>query len=192
MSGIINPFANKPSSGPRIRILACGKCKTIEVLGPMYEGPRDRADELDTVLNVAVERHQDGIERIPHAPASLMDVAQEDWDNPDAQASIRAQIAASFDPNAETGLGAEAYAIRDNFRDDAMVCWEQHRRTPTCSDYKSESKQLVPDTKAERKAAGIMPFQRGNPDTQRFLCEYCPVHSLVMQAKRKKAGLYDQ
>lgn len=192
MSGIINPFASSKgstSSGPRIRLLACGKCKTIEVLDP-YDGPRELAGEYDVVLNIAVERHQDGVERIPHAPAALTDVAKSDWDNPVAQEQIRRQIAASFDPNGETGLGSEAYAILDTFRRDAMDCWGRHLRTPTCSDYKSDAKQLVPGTQRERKEAGLERFDMANPATKRYLCEYCPVHSMVQQAQREKLGMY--
>lgn len=192
-SGLINPYAKEPTptSGPRVRLLACGKCKTIEVLSD-YDGPREMAEEYDTVLNIAVERHKDGVERIPHAPASLMDVAQADWDNPEAQEQIRAQIAASFDPNGETGLGAEAYAIRDNFKDDAMSCWEKHLRVPACPDYKSDKMIITPNTQAERKEAGLPKFDSANPALQKHLCDYCPVHSLVTQMKRKRAGLYDQ
>lgn len=191
MSGLIVPNETKmDESGPEIRLLVCSNCRTIEVLDD-YTGPPERAAEYDVVLNLALEKHQDGVERIPHV-GQMFRVKKSAWDSPNAQEQIRRQIIERLDPNAETGLGAEAYAIRDNFREDAMSCWAQHLRTPACPDYKSESKQLVPDTKAERKEAGIMPFQRGNPATQRFLCEYCPVHSLVMQAKRKKVGLYDQ
>jgi hypothetical protein len=179
------------TSGPRIRLLACGQCKTIENLGGLYEGPRDRADEYDVVLNLATAKHKDGVERIPHAPAVLVDVAQADWDNPEAREQIEVQIRASFDPNAETGLGSEAYAMKANFQDDAMACWAAHNRNPTCPDYKSDSKRLVPNTAAERKEAGLEKFDPNNPHTQRFLCEYCPVQSIVDQMKRKKAGAYD-
>lgn len=198
--GIINPFDKGnvveetrtiTQDGPELRLLACGKCKSIEILDD-YTGPPERAAEYDVILNIAVEKHQDGVERVPHAPAALVRVKVADWQNEEVQDSIRKQIMASFDPNAETGLGAEAYAIRDNFKEDAMACFEQHLRNPACSDYRSESKQLVPDTASERKAAGLPKFERGNPATQRYLCDYCPVHSLVVQAQRKRVGLYDQ
>lgn len=198
--GIINPSTGKPfarqphvtepSGGERIRLLACGRCKTVEPLD-LYNGPRELAAEYDVVLNIAVERHQDGVERIPHAPAQLFDVAKVDWDNPTAQQQIIEQIRMSFDPNAETGLGAEAYALRDNFRADAMACWEKHLRTPDCSDYKSPEKRLVPETQKERREMGALAYDANNPELTRYLCEYCPVHSLVVQKKRKDAGLYD-
>lgn len=199
--GIINPATGRPfadtvhaaapSSGERIRLLACGKCKTVEVLDD-YKGPRELAAEYDVVLNIAVEGHQEGVERIPHAPARLFDVAKEDWDNPPAREQIISQIRMSIDPNAETGLGAEAYALRDNFRADAMSCWEKHLRTPDCSDYKSPEKRLVPETQRERRELGAAAYDANNPELTRYLCEYCPVHSLVIQKKRKDAGLYDR
>lgn len=189
--GIINPYANAPdTTGPEVRLLVCGNCRTIEVLDD-YDGPPERAADLDVVLNVALERHKDGVERIPHV-GQMFRVKKSVWDSPDAQEQVRQQIIAKFDPGAETGLGAQAYAMRDNFRTDAMSCWGKHLRTKACPDYKTDAMQLVPDTKAERKDAGIGSFDRHNPATKRYLCEYCPVHSLVQQAKRKQAGLYDQ
>ena len=188
--GIINPYASKTDdSGPEIRLLVCGVCKTVEVLDD-YTGPQERADEFDVVLNVALEKHRDGVERIPHF-GQMFRVRKSSWDIPEAQDQIRRQVVAKFDPDAETGLGSEAYALRDNFKDDAFSCWEDHRRTPTCGDYKSDAKKLVPDTAAERKDAGVGKFDTSNPATQRWLCEYCPVHSLVQQMQKKKAGLYE-
>lgn len=196
--GIINPFAGNPvpgpgttpsTGGPEVRLLVCTNCKTVEVLDD-YTGPQERADEFDVVLNIALEKHRDGVERIPHV-GQIFRVPEAEWAKPDVQDQIRRQVIARLDPNAETGLGSEAYALRDNFREDAMACWERHARAPGCSDYKSDAKQLVPDTAGDRKEAGMAKFDRHNPSTKRYLCEYCPVHSLVQQAARKKAGLYE-
>jgi hypothetical protein len=191
MGSLITPSETKvDENGPEVRLLVCSTCKTIEVLDD-YTGPPEQADRFDTVLNLATERHKDGVERIPHV-GQLFRVKKSAWDNPTAQEQIRAQVVARLDPNAETGLGAEAYAIRDNFKEDAMTCWDQHLRTPTCSDYKSDAKLLTPNTQAERKEAGLAKFDKHDPATQRYLCEYCPVHSLVQQSLRKRAGFYDQ
>lgn len=190
--GIINPYANKPDEdGPEIRLLVCGQCKTIEVLDD-YDGPQELAEIYDTALNTLVANHRDGVEQRPHAPAQLFRVKKSSWDVPAAQEQIREQIIAKFDPDAETGLGAAAYAMRDTFREDAMTCWAKHNRNPGCGDYKTEKMLLTPGTQAERKEAGLDPFDKNDPNLQRFLCEYCPVHSLVTQMKREKAGLYDQ
>jgi hypothetical protein len=194
--GIINPYANRPDrvldeSGPEIRLLVCGQCKTIEVLDD-YTGPQELAELYDTALNTLVAKHRDGVEQRPHAPAQLFRVKESSWSNPPAQEQIRQQIIAKFDPNAETGLGAEAYALRDTFKEDAFACWEKHLRNPGCGDYKTDKMRLTPNTQAERKEAGMEKFDPSNPATQRFLCEYCPVHSLVTQMKRERGGLYDQ
>lgn len=183
--GIINPFANSKSDadepGPRIRILACRECKSLDVLSWYSGDPR-----YDTELSILIERfHSHGDRRV----GQLYDVSATSWGDADKQAQIRQQIVSKFDPHAETGLGSEAYALRDNFKADAFACWEQHRRTPTCSDYKSDAKRLTPDTQVERKEAGLAKFDIYDPSTERFLCEYCPVHSLVMEAARRKAGL---
>lgn len=172
----------------QVRLLACQNCRTIEVLDD-YTGPPEMAERFDVILNLALEKHRDGVERRAHI-GNLMRVSKKAWDNPNVQETLRQQIVAGME-GGETGLGSEAYALRDTFREDAMTCWEQHLRTPTCSDYKDPSKLLVPNTSAERKEAGIAKFDKSNPHTQRFLCEYCPVHSLVQQAARKRAGLYD-
>ena len=189
------PYANAPKQdGPEVRLLACGKCKTIEVLDD-YDGPQSLAETYDVVLNLAVERHQDGVERIPHAPAALLRLKKAEWDNPNVQEQVRERVLASFNGGGETGLGAEAYAIRDNFRADAMECFGKHLRNPACPDYRSDTKRLVPNTNAERRDAGMArasEYDRHNPALTKYLCDYCPVQSMVMQAKRKKAGMYDK
>ena len=180
-------------SGPnvdKVRLLVCAEEKTIEVLDD-YTGPRGRADEYDVVLNVALEKHKSGVERRPHI-GQLFDVPKSDWDNPEAREQIQKQIRDKFEGTGETGLGTAAYAMRDTFREDAMTCWGEHNRNPHCSDYKSEKKQLVPGTAEVRKEAGLPVFDKSNPATQRFLCEYCPVHSMVQQDLRSKVGMYDK
>lgn len=177
---------------PDVRLLACSNCETVEILDD-YTGPPEMAEEFDVILNYVLEKHKDGVERRPHI-GQLFRVDQKSWDDENARVQIIEQVRARFNPNAETGLGAAAYALRDTFREDAMTCFEQHLRNPACSDYKSPSKRLVPDTNAERKEIGADKASRydaTNPALTRFLCEYCPVHSLVQQAQRKKAGLYD-
>lgn len=188
--GIINPYANAPAQdGPEVRLLVCTNCKTVEVLDD-YTGPPELAEIHDVVLNTVLQKHRDGVERVPHV-GQVFRVKESAWDS-GAQDQIKAQVIARLDPNAETGLGSEAYALRNTFQEDAMSCWSKHNRIPGCPDYKTDPMQIVPDTQAERKEAGIAKFDRHNPATKRFLCEYCPVHSLVQQAQRKKAGLYDQ
>jgi hypothetical protein len=193
--GIIEPYGSKGpyakaplSAGPEVRLVVCATCETVEPI-PDYAGPPSQAAERDTVLNRILEKHRTGVERLPHV-GQMFRVKEADWNNMEVRPQIMEQIIAKFNPDSETGLGAEAYALRDNFRDDAMACWQKHLRTPACPDYKTDPYLLTPDTAAERKEAGIDKFDPLNPATQRWLCEYCPVHSLVEQARREKMGLY--
>jgi hypothetical protein len=56
-----------------------------------------------------------------------------------------------------------------------MICYSQHLRPKgACPDFNAESKRLMPDTKAERKEAGLDP-KRGLPIIH--LCSFCPVRS---------------
>lgn len=179
-------------SDRQVRLLFCGKCKTVEVLDD-YVGPPERADEYDVILNIAVQKHQDGVEKIPHAPAALVKMEQEQYDNPKIREQTIKQVQDSFG-GGETGLGAQAYAMRDNFRADAMACFGKHQRNPGCPDYRSAEKRLVPDTNAERRDVGMAKaseYDRNDPSLTKWLCDYCPVHSMVMQKKREKAGMYD-
>jgi hypothetical protein len=175
------------SDKPEVRVLACMNCKTVEEL-PDFKGP----PELDEVLAAAAYKHRSA--GIPHT-GQLFRVPEVDWGLREKRDEIRKQIAARMEPGAETGLGSEAYAMVDNFKSDAMDCFERHMRNANCNDYKSDAKRLVPNTAAERKELGLAParhYDREGGQITKYLCEYCPVHSMVQQAQRKKAGLYDK
>jgi hypothetical protein len=162
-----------------IRLLQCLDCRTLEEL-PDYEGdPRQ-----DFLLEALVKRHRfpSGTEHRGH----LHKIEKKHWDSPSTRASIEAQIR---EKSGHTGFDAEYYATKNTFQDDAHSCFAKHGRNPNCSDYKTTSKRLTPSTAAERKAAGL-PKYSSPQDT--FLCNFCPVHSLVVTAARKKAGLYDK
>jgi hypothetical protein len=162
-----------------VRLLACVVCKTIEEL-PDFKG----RPEQDHLLNRLLEGH--GPEENRHI-GQLFRVEKSKWDSPKVKTEVANQIAAAL-KGGETGLGSEFYNIKNTFVEDAGACFKAHHRNPACHDSKSDSKKLTPNTKAERKAAGIDPYESAH---DRYLCEYCPVHSLVMTARRKKAGLYD-
>lgn len=171
-----------------VRVLACAVCETVEEIPP-YDGP----PEQDETLTYAVQKHKFD-SGTPHI-GQLFRVAEKDWNVISKRDQILKQIKARLDPDAETGLGSEAYAMVDNFKADAMECFNQHFRNPACNDYKTEHKRLVPATANERRELGLSPvaqYDREGGGVTRYLCEYCPVHSLVEQAARKKAGLYDK
>jgi hypothetical protein len=150
----------------QVRLLICRDCKTIEPL-PDYSGDV----EHDYLLDYLVKQHRTN--EVEHI-GMLARVASSDWNNPAAQAEISKRLVKDF--GGETGLGSDFYNTRDTLREDAMSCWGQHLRTPDCNDYKSDAKRLTPGTAQARKEAG-MPAFRTKDD--RYLCEFCPVHSMV-------------
>jgi hypothetical protein len=156
-----------------VRLLLCKTCGSLEDL-PDYEGDPSR----DHLLEALVRKHPD------HVAHPLMRVEKKHWDSPSTRDSIIAKIR---ETTGHTGLDPAFYNAKSAFQEDAHACWQKHLRNPGCNDYKSASKRLTPDTAAERKAAGL-PKYRSAQD--RYLCEFCPVHSLVVQAAREKAGLY--
>lgn len=158
-----------------IRLLACKQCQSIEELPP-FDGP----PEHDTLLTNLVQRHRtNGMEHI----GSLFNVEASQWEQDHIKKELVKQIAAKME-GGETGLGHEYYDLKNTFQDDAMTCYTAHLRNPACSDYRSESKRLSAGTNAERRAEGL-PEHRSN----RFLCDFCPVNSLVEAARNRKLGI---
>jgi len=164
----------------QIRLLACTVCKTIEEL-PDFQGLRAEEDHL---LNRLVEKH--GPPENRHF-GQLFTVNQEHWQTEHIKVQIAQQIAQKMN-GGETGLGSEYYDVKNTFTEDAMACFKAHQRNPDCNDYKSDSKRLTPGTAADRKAAGLPEYHTAH---DRYLCDFCPVQSLVDQKARWKAGLYD-
>lgn len=167
-----------PEDGPQIRILVCRTCKSIDEL-PDFEGhPSD-----DLLLNLTVDKHQ---KPEPHI-GLLFKFPVKYWVVPKVKQEIIKQISGG-----SSGLdvfGTNFYATRMTFADDAMACWAQHNRTKDCGDYKSEKKRLKPDTAAERKDAGL--DKPGSSGPKIYLCDFCPVKSLVQKKAFDKKGLYN-
>lgn len=155
------------------RLLLCKDCGTLEEL-PDYEGDPSR----DFLLETLVQKHPN------HTAHPLMKVESKHWNVASTRATIIEQIR---ERTGHTGFDTTFYTAKATFQEDALQCFQRHNRNPACSDYKSSSKMLTPNTAAERKAAGL-PKYRSAQD--KYLCEFCPVHSLVQQAARKTAGLY--
>lgn len=163
-------------SGEKIRLVVCPVCKTIEEL-PDFEGPV----QYDTLLDVVASRHEYSADH-PHPGLKLFDIETKHWND----RSKRLQIIEELKKKHSEGLGDDFYAVKATFQDDAQKCWRQHNKTRNCDDYKKDHKRLVPDTKAERKAIGLAPVQ-----SDRFLCEFCPYHGVVVQRMRADRGDYD-
>ena len=163
----------------QIRILVCHTCKSIEEL-PDWEG----RPEEDILLNISVERHQ---KPEPHIGV-LMRFPLKYWVVPKVKEGIVAQIK----EGGASGLdiyGTNFYATKMTFHDDAMTCWGQHNRTNDCSDYKSSSKLLKPDTAVERKSLGLAAPGATGPKI--YVCDFCPVKSIVQKKAYKDKGLYN-
>lgn len=168
----------------KIRLLICKTCGSVDEL-PVFEGPL----EHDEWLNVKVQDHRTPSGE-PHI-GSLATVSTDEWSKPDVRDQIMKKIATEFAlPGQAAGLGQSFYDLKSTFLEDAMTCWKGFGRTtdPSHCAYRSDSKRLLPDTKADRKDAGLSVKDRPNT----FLCDFCPVHSLVLQKRRADAGLYDK
>jgi hypothetical protein len=140
---------------------------------PDYEGPV----EGDHLLEVLVSRHRfpSGAE---HGGGLLIrDIKEEHWQNE----QIRRQIIQQIDARSAEGLGNHFYDSKNTFQEDAGMCWKN------CGDYMTDSKRLLPDTRAERKEAGL--DYKNRPNT--FLCNFCPYHQIVEQRKAAAKGAYD-
>lgn len=161
----------------KVRILVCHTDGAVYEL-PWYSGP----PEHDDTLNYRLAGHENHI-------GNLFTVRASDWNKQSYRDAIIKEIATKVGaPGSGAGMGSEFYDLKSNFQQDAITCWKGFNRTtdPGHCDYRKDNKRLYPDTKADRKEAG-MPKERPNT----FLCDFCPVHSLVQQQQRKKAGLYD-
>lgn len=161
-----------------IRLLRCDDCYTVEPV-PDYDGPPERDDVLAHLIKT---KHTEP-SGTPHR-GKLLRLEKRHWDSPDLRQAVIARIR---EESGHTGLDPHFYAVRDTFAEDALHCWQAHHRNPACNDYKSERKRLTPDTAQERKDAGMGKFRTA---LSRYLCEFCPVHTLVTEAARHKAGLY--
>lgn len=167
----------------KIRLLVCKVCKSIQPL-PDYQG-RD-IDRDETLLARVAEHQYPGTQR--GHDMTLMRVSEASWNDPQKRASIQAEMGKHIGLGEGEGLGSEAYAVRDNYSEDAMKCWRfKHGRTSDCADYMSDKMLILADSRAERKDLGLDPKQRASIK----LCQFCVVHSVVQQRKNKAKGLYN-
>jgi len=175
LSTLTNP---KPEDGPQIRLLVCRTCKTIEEL-PDYDGHPSN----DLLLNLSVEKHQK-----PEAHIGLLfKFPMKYWAVPKIKEEIVKQIHGGSE-----GLdvfGTKFYETKMTFHDDAMSCWAVHLRPKDqCPDYKSDRKQLKPDTAKERRDAHM--DAPGVTGPKVYLCDFCPVKMYNQKKAFSEKGLY--
>jgi hypothetical protein len=178
---LITPPGVKNS--PEIRVLFCLVCKTFQEL-PLYNGPVEK----DVLLDILVERHIFPSGE-PHK-GHLFRVPKMAWENESTRKQIVNQILGGGSKGLDE-FDKEFYATKDTFKEDAMVCYQKHLRPDNgCPDWMSDKKILLPNTKAERKDAGL-PDPKSAPGPKNYLCQFCPVQSTVMQKARAKRGDYN-
>lgn len=175
--------------GPKLRILVCHTCKAMQ---PIPDVPGGRGD--DELLMARVMEHQfppvhvgNEVQSRPHEMI-LCRVPESLWTNTSHRAGLVKEIQKhTTGAGGGEGLG-EMYDVKNNYQEDAMACWRfKHGRTSNCDDYMSDKMTLMADSKGERKELGLNPRERATIK----LCQFCPVHSVVMQRRRKAAGLYN-
>lgn len=176
------PVRELTDTGPQIRVFYCWNCRVFDELPDFQGRPED-----DTLLAILVERHQSA--GVPHH-CTPFKVGVKLWSNPRIQQEIIKQIREQTNGGLDL-LDPGYYATRSMFYEDAMSCYAKHNRPQdSCGDWKHESKRLVPKTAAERKEAGLASPQESNA-TRVYLCDFCPMKSVVLTKQRKKSGLYD-
>lgn len=183
------PLLNQPPTetkildpgGPKIRLLFCLNCKTIEEI-PDFEGhPED-----DTLLEITVSKHESaGVRHAGH----LFKVDALLW----AKQEVREQIIDQIRAKGSPGLNAimpNYYETKNQFFEDAMVCWSMHNRPKgQCPDFAHDKKILRPDTKAERKDLGLAPVEKSTA-AKVYLCDFCPVKTYNITKAREAKGMY--
>lgn len=175
--------------GPKLRILVCHTCKAMV---PIPDVPGGRGD--DELLMGRVMEHQfppvhhgNEVQSRPHEMI-LCRVPESLWNNTQLRAHVVKEIQKHTTGAGDgEGLGQDLYDVKNNFMEDAMECWrKKHGRTSNCADYMSDRMLILADSKAERRELGLDPKTRATIK----LCQFCPVHSVVMQRKRAAAGAY--
>jgi len=170
-------------NGPKLRVLYCWNCKSLEEL-PDYEGNPDD----DILLQILISKHEST--GVPHT-GTLFKISLSIWEQEDKRRQIieqiRDQVGGGLD-NLDKGY----YETRATFHEDAMKCYTSHLRPKdSCPDWAHESKRLLPKTNDLRKEAGLVSVAQSN-STKVYLCDFCPVKSMVLTKQRKAAGMYKE
>lgn len=171
---------------PHMRVLKCSKCRSIEEV-PDYDGPEggENTMEFDQVLKFFTDQHVS--KNCVRDDFTIIRFPVKFWMVPKVREGIEAQL-----KEGASGLdvfGTNFYDTKNNFSADAMNCWiREHNQTKDCGDYKHDKKRLKPGTSVERAALGL---EKEGTGPKVYLCDYCPVKSLVQEKAFKKKGLYN-
>jgi hypothetical protein len=166
----------------RVRLLFCSNCRTVQAV-PEFHGPV----EYDDTLNNRLGEHLFADGRSHELVVG--DIEKDQWDKKSVQDKIifkMAQEQGFVPPGTGDGIGPTFYAVKATYEEDAIMCWKRHRRVIDCGDYKTQKMKILPDTKGDRKELGLAPTRPGT-----YLCQFCPVQSIIDQKQRAAAGSYE-
>jgi hypothetical protein len=168
----------------KIRLLICTHCGSVQEM-PDYDGPWN----YDTWLLRLIEDHKGPNHPPTNTVTHIGRVDESDWRDPVKREGVLGKLPEEVGmPGSGEGLGQTYYDTKSNFSSDAFRCWAtEHNRTTNCGDYRSDKKRLLPDTRSDRRDAGMDPDRRPNT----FLCDFCPYQSIVSQRQRKDKYGYD-
>lgn len=171
---------------PHMRVLKCTRCRSIEEI-PDYDGPDGGENTMEYDLNLKFFTDDHVNKGCSRDNFTIYRFPTRFWIIPKVKDGIIAQL-----KDGAQGLdvfGTNFYDTKNNFSADAMNCWiREHNQTKDCADYKSDKKRLKPGTAAERAAIGL---EKEGSGPKVYLCDYCPVKSIVQEKAYKKRGLYN-
>jgi len=156
------------------RLLICNTCKTVDKL-PDYASENDPDAKYDHHLQDAVDLHLrkfgGGAERHKSLLYSIDDEELALIDEEHLKKAVH-------DGRLEEFLKEE----REQLKQDALACYNLRNRPAYgyglgCLEYRSKNKAIG-------RTTGLPPEQ------WTYLCDFCPYHSYVEHAQRKKSGLY--
>ena len=177
-----------------VRLLVCRACATVNEI-PDYEGPPDR----DELLMREVSRHQQCTPQGARVGGTSPQEAQSGdrflarieahiWHDQEKRQDVLAQMGLGH-----TGFDQRYYDVRNNLREDAMSCFNQHNRPKGfCIDWKDESKVVGNGILDHEEQTLIIREGLRRVNRKVHLCDMCPVASTVQTAKNYKRGLYDK
>ena len=163
------------------RILVCRECESTELL-PLYDGPSE-LEAQDPILDNLVRRHVQKHGALNPEGAALLVASEEICKCRDCKGRNgtiwQAHGTAIMKGLGErwTGFHPEHYATIDTYREDALRCYNIHRRPKgtDCIDWEADHRRVTPDDWKGREV---------------YLCAFCPVNSAVETAKRHLKGQY--
>jgi len=137
------------NSGVNARLLVCKSCGSVSRMRD-YQGDPNGDWELIEIINRHLGNANDPR---PESHDSQIYVVDEKALDAMDEGTIKKAL--------EDDLDVQIGEYRDEFKEDAMKCWKQHRRpVGSCPDWKNEAKVIG-------RKVGIAPSERA------YLCSYC-------------------